>query len=125
MPVCFVNFSIRLSQNERRGADCSPLFRRVQLRAFPFANIDEMAFDCCGGSHHRAYEMRAPALALPTLEIAIGRARRAFAARQYVVIHRDAHAAAGLAPFETRAAENPVESFFLSCCFYLHGTGHN
>src|SRR5208282_634775 len=93
--------------------------------ARPFADIDEMSFDRCRCGHHRADEVRAAALALASFEISIRRAGRAFAARQYVVVHADAHAATGVAPFESRVAENFVEAFFFG--FNLHNArpGHH
>src|SRR5271157_203926 len=69
--------------------------------ARPLAHIDEMAFNRRGSGHHRADEVRPAAFALPAFEIAIRRAGRALAARKHVVVHADAHAATGVAPFES------------------------
>src|SRR5208282_1319557 len=93
----------------------SPLLRAVHV---PGADVHEVAFDCGGGSHQRAHQMRAAAFALAALEVAIRRAGRAFARRQNVVIHADAHAATGVAPLESGVEENLVQTFVFGFDFY-------
>jgi hypothetical protein len=63
------------------------------------------------GGHGRAHEVRDRAAALAPLEIAVGRRCAAHAGRQHVVVHRQAHRAAGLAPFEARGPEALREPF--------------
>src|SRR5260370_25331848 len=82
-----------------------------------FADVHEVARDGGGGSHHRADEVRAAVFALATFEIAVAGAGAAFMRRQDVGIHADAHAAAGVAPFETTGPENLVEAFFFGFAF--------
>src|ERR1700687_6284430 len=76
-----------------------------------FANVHKMSGNRCGRGHDGADQMRAAALALTALEIAIRGAGAALTRRQYVLVHGDAHAASGFAPLESRVAENLVESF--------------
>ena len=89
----------------------------------PLADVHEMSFDRCGGGHHGADQMRAAAFALASFEIAIGSAGGAFAAGQNVVIHADAHAAAGVAPFETGVDENFIQAFFFGLRFHYARAG--
>src|SRR6185436_21188564 len=77
----------------------------------PAPHVDEMAGDRRRGRHRRADEVRAPARALPPLEVAIRGGRAALAGLEAVGVHRQAHRAAGLAPFETRFAEHLVQTF--------------
>src|SRR5689334_15765726 len=92
-PVCTVNLSMTLCLLTQ------------------FANIDEMAFDGGRGSHRGAHEMRAPACTLTALEVAVRRRRAALARLQTIGVHREAHRAARLAPFETGVGEHLVEAF--------------
>src|SRR5258705_12700770 len=55
--------------------------------------------------------MGACAFALAAFEIAVGRRSAALAGGHRVSAHRNAARTARAAPFETRVAENPVESF--------------
>src|SRR5690348_14574687 len=57
--------------------------------------------------------MRAAAAALPALEIAVGRRGAALARLELVGVHREAHRATRLAPFEAGFDEDLVETFFL------------
>src|SRR5882762_2405265 len=82
-----------------------------------FADVDEMAGNRRGGGHDRADQVSAAVFALAALEIAIAGAGAALVRRQDVRIHPDAHAAAGVAPFETGGGENLVEAFFFSLRF--------
>src|SRR6266851_5813203 len=57
--------------------------------------------------------MSAAALALSPLEIAVRGRGAALAGQQLVLVHRQAHRAAGLAPFEPGFEEDPVEPLLL------------
>ena len=71
------------------------------------------------GGGERAGEERAPAGALPSLEVAVAGADRVLAALQPVAVHRDAHRAAGLAPLGARLAEHAVEPLRLRLALHL------
>src|SRR3569833_1538395 len=66
------------------------------------ADIDEPAGDGGRCRHGRTDEMSPPALALTPFKIAVRRARAALAGGKHVLVHADAHAAAGLAPYKAR-----------------------
>src|SRR5271168_1231086 len=84
----------------------------LHLRHVEFAHVDEVAGDGRGGSHDRAYEVRAAVFALASLEIAVAGAGAALVRRQHVGVHADAHAATGVAPLKTGFAEDFVQAFF-------------
>src|ERR1700688_1905831 len=75
------------------------------VRILPLANVHKVPFDRRRRSHDRANQVRPSTLALAPLEISIRSAGRAFPRLQHVVIHADAHAAPGIAPFESRIDE--------------------
>src|SRR5713226_3851693 len=87
--------------------------------ALPVANIDEVAGDSRRGGHRRANQVGPAALALPTLKVAVRRARAAFAGLQDVGVHAQAHAAASLTPFEASVGEHAVEALLLGGHFDL------
>src|SRR5713101_1502965 len=91
------------------------LFKTVQI---PLADVDEMSFDGSGGGHHGADQVSAAAFPLAALEIAIRRAGAVFALGQDVIVHANAHAAAGIAPLEAGIHENLVEAFLLRLRFH-------
>src|SRR5258707_9064615 len=62
-----------------------------------------------GRRHRRTNQVRAAALALTPLEVAIRRAGASLARLEHVGIHRETHAASRLAPLETGFRENSVE----------------
>src|SRR5690348_8440768 len=64
--------------------------------------------------------MRAPAITLPAFEVAIGRRGTTLARRELVGIHRQAHGAARLAPFEASRREDLVQALGLG--LLLHET---
>ena len=65
-----------------------------------------------GGDHHRAHQDGAPGrAALAALEVAVRRRRAELVADELVGVHREAHRAARLAPFEAGVAEDAVEPF--------------
>src|SRR3990167_163402 len=76
-------------------------------------------------SHNRADEMRPAALALPSLEVAVRGGSAALARRQHVVVHPDAHRAAGVAPLEAGGGENFVEPFLLRLRLHDARAGHH
>jgi len=76
-----------------------------------------VAGDGGGGGHYGADEVGAAVFTLAAFEVAVGGAGAAFVGRKDVGIHGDAHAAAGVAPFESRVAKNFVEAFFFGLGF--------
>src|SRR4051812_42968467 len=76
------------------------LFLRVARRrasSDEAAGVDEMAVQRRGRGHRRADEVRAPARALPALEVAVAGRCAALARLEAVRVHRQAHRATGLA----------------------------
>src|SRR5581483_6916084 len=61
------------------------------------AHVDEVAGDGGGGGHLRRDQVRAPAVALPALEVAVRGGGAALAGLELVGVHAEAHGAAGLA----------------------------
>src|SRR6185437_12034290 len=61
--------------------------------------------------HGRARQMRARARSLPADEIAVRGRDRALAPRHRLAVGGEAHRAAGLAPLESRVAEDAIEPF--------------
>ena len=66
--------------------------------------------------------MRASALALPSLEVAVGRRRAALAWRELVGVHAQAHRAAGLPPLGAGRGEDRVEALLLGLLAHPHRT---
>src|SRR4051794_37090728 len=64
------------------------------------ADVDEVPGDRGRSGHCGAHEVGAAAVALASLEVAVGRRCAALARLQPVVVHRQAHRAARLAPLE-------------------------
>src|SRR5438105_10706326 len=91
----------------------------------PLPDVDEVSRDGGRGGHRRADEMRAAALALAPLEIAIGRARAPLAGLQDVRVHAEAHAAPGFAPLESSVEEDAVEAFLFSGNLHLVRAWHD
>src|SRR6185503_2017682 len=86
---------------------------RDGMSAIQPADVDEMSGDRRRRRHGRTDEVRAPAVALAAFEVAVGRRRAAFARLEAVVVHREAHRAARLAPLESRVAKHAIEAFGL------------
>src|SRR5690606_20901893 len=83
----------------------------VKWRSFPVANINEMSGNCRSRSHRRRYQMGPTLEALTAFKVAV-RSRRATLVRaEAIIVHREAHRAAGLAPIEARLDEDLVEAF--------------
>jgi len=74
----------------------------------------------CGGN-----QMRAAAGTLAAFEVSVARRGRSFARLELIGIHRQAHAAARLSPFETGFDEDLIESFFLGLLLDQTGTGND
>src|ERR1051326_8824139 len=90
-----------------------------------FANVHEMASDGCGGSHHRADEVRAAVAALAAFKVSIGGACAAFVRRQNVGVHADTHTAASIAPLEPGFGKNFVQAFFFRGSLYPTRSGND
>src|SRR6059058_1648366 len=75
----------------------------------PRAHVREVSRHGGGGGHGGADEVRAPALALSALEVAVARRGAALARTQDVGVHPQAHRAAGLAPLEARLTKHRVK----------------
>src|SRR3974390_2469373 len=128
--MCNARGATALDAPTRRGAPQNPTKIRRNRRAVsalrgaggrgsaPVADVDEVARDCRRSRHRRRHEVRAALEALATLEIAV-RGRGAPLLRlQLVRIHRKAHRAARLAPFETGLDEDLVEPFRFGLCLH-------
>src|SRR4051812_43274777 len=89
-PLCTVNLSIAVPG----------------LSKLP--HVDEMSVDRGGRGHGGTHEVRAATRALPAFEVAIAGRRATLPRLQPVGVHRQAHRAARLAPFETRGLEDLV-----------------
>src|ERR1035437_8902902 len=70
-----------------------------------------------GGGERRGEEGPAP-LPLAPLEVPVARRDGVLARRDLVTIHRDAHRAAGVAPFGPGLLEDPVEPLALGLPFH-------
>src|SRR6266571_3269459 len=93
------------------SSNCGPLPRWGRGRQS--ADVGETAGDGGRRGHGRAHEMRAGALALAPLEVAVGRRGDALVLARRVAVHPDAHGAAGFAPLEAGRREDFVEAFCL------------
>src|SRR5690348_1972550 len=91
----------------------------------PVADVDEMAFDGCGGGHQRTDQMGAAVFALAAFEIAIGCAGATLVRLQNIVVHADAHAATCIAPLESGSDKNFVEAFGFRLRFHAARTGND
>src|SRR5581483_12523212 len=87
-------------------------FFLFHVSQIPCSNIHEVSGNGGGSGHHGAYEMSPAAFPLASFEVAVGGAGGALPAWEHVGIHRDAHTASRVAPFEARITENPVQPFF-------------
>ena len=67
--------------------------------------------DGAGGSSKWAGEERASALALASFEVTIAGGDAVLAGRKLIAVHRDAHGAAGLAPFAAGGGEDFGQAF--------------
>src|SRR6478735_6058729 len=110
-PVCWVNFSMmfflffrsdRLEVGQRAAVGRGGARRQVGVGR-------ERAADRGRRRDERRDEVRATALALAALEVAVRRGRRALAGRELVGVHAEAHRAAGVAPLGAEVEEDLVE----------------
>src|SRR5262245_47539581 len=95
------------------------------IASAPRPDVDEVPRYRCGRRHLRAHEVGAPAGTLAALEVAVGGRRAALAGGELVVVHREAHRAAGLAPLEPRVAEDAIEAFALGLLLHPAGAWHD
>src|SRR5437867_3228033 len=75
--------------------------------------------------HRGAHQMRATAGTLAAFEVAVARRCAALARLQPVGVHRQAHRATGLAPFEAGGAEHLIEPLALGLLLHETGTGND
>src|SRR5438270_2023828 len=99
----------------RSSGAIRPLIRRRGSKELERSHVHEVSGKSCGRRHRRAEEMRAATGALTAFEVAVARRGAAFARRQDVGIHAQAHRAAGIAPLKTRRFEHFVEPLLLGC----------
>src|SRR3977135_2399641 len=79
-----------------------------------------------GRSRHRgAHQVSASSPSLASLEIAISRRGAPFSRREYIIVHRQAHRASRLTPFEAGVDQNCRHTLFLSLPAYRSGPRHD
>src|SRR5438309_832181 len=82
------------------------------LRGSELAHVDDFAGDRSRRHHRRAHQEGASGGApLPSLEVPVRRGGADLASFEAIRVHRQAHRAAGAAPFETGLEEHAVEPF--------------
>src|SRR5258706_14145817 len=84
-----------------------------------------MTGNCRCSGHRRADQMCAAARALTALEVAIRGRSTAFPCPESIIVHAEAHRAAGLAPFEAGRGENAVEPLTLGLCLHQSRAGYD
>src|SRR6188768_263212 len=89
------------------------------LKSNERAYVGDFAGDGGGGCGGGGGEEGTPALALATLEVAVGGADRVLAGRELIAVHGDAHRAAGFTPFGACVGEDAVEAFGLGLAFHF------
>src|SRR6478735_4406773 len=85
----------------------------------------QRAADGGGGGDGHGHQVRAPALALPALEVAVRRGRAPLAGGELVGVHAQTHGAAGATPLGTRLLEDDVEALLLGLEPDPHRAGHD
>src|SRR5688572_30210389 len=100
-----------------------PVSRTKDCTLVPAPDVDEVSGDRRGGGHGRRAEMRAPALALTPLEVAVRRRGTALAGAEDVGVHAQAHGASGLSPLEAGLFEHAVEALLLGLALHQHRAG--
>src|SRR6478736_10320954 len=103
MPVCVVNFSM----SGLRALGCGRDGRGKIARA------REAAHDGGGRGDQRRDEVRAAALALTALEVAVARGGAALPRSELVGVHAEAHRAAGETPLGAEVLDDLVEALGL------------
>src|SRR5690606_32319415 len=84
----------------------------------PLPDVNKVAFDGRRRRHGGGDQVGAAAAALAAFEVAVRGARAALPRGELVGVHRQAHAAACLAPVETSLAEDLIEP--LGFCLPLY-----
>src|SRR3954453_18056835 len=107
VPVCWVNFST--------SVPFGPSGERRQV-----GRRGEGSGDGGGGRDQRRHQVRATALALPALEVAVRRGGAALSGLELVGVHAQAHRATGPAPLTTGLFEHDVETFILGLEPHAH-----
>src|SRR5262245_38469274 len=79
----------------------------------------------CRGCHLWGYQVCAPAIALPALEIAVGGGGATLARLELIGVHTQTHRAACLAPFKTGIQEDVVEPLLFGLLFHQTRTRHD
>src|SRR4051794_6441854 len=95
------------------------------LDGFEVGGRAEGPADRRGGGHGNRDQMGPPALALPSLEVPIGRGRAALLWRELVGVHAEAHRAAGAAPLTTGLLEDHIEALVLGLQPDAHRPGND
>src|SRR5487761_913013 len=127
VPACLVNgFMGSLFRRLTLVAVTSRDSVLLSVRAFrPLANVYKMTGDSRRRRHHRADQVSPPSFALPAFKVPVGSARAAFACRQNIIIHGDAHAAARLTPLEPGVAKDFVQALLLRLNFHAVRARHH
>src|SRR5699024_1595571 len=73
----------------------------------------------------RRDQVRASALSLTSLEIAVGSGSAALPRRELIGIHSQAHRASRTSPFGAAVLENHVETLLFGLQTYSHGPGYH
>src|SRR6059058_4307677 len=103
-----------VSTFSRSSGATRPLYRRNgSMRSPQPTDVDEMALDRRCRCHRRADQVGAATGTLAALKVAVAGGGAALAGLEAVGVHRQAHRAAGLAPFEARSLKDQVEAFAL------------
>mmetsp|Transcript_21133 Transcript_21133/g.29051 ORF Transcript_21133/g.29051 Transcript_21133/m.29051 type:complete len:599 (+) Transcript_21133:398-2194(+) len=110
----------RLLQGERRGRRLPGCAQRRQL-----AHVRQLARDGRGGRHGRGHQVRAAAVALPALKVAVAGGGAALLRLELVRVHGQAHGAAGLTPVEARGQQHLVQPLGLRLLLDQPGARHH
>src|SRR5712692_3946352 len=71
--------------------------------------------------HSRTHQVSTPTTTLSSFKVAVAGRGAAFAFRELVTIHSNAHAASRLAPVKSGLAEDIGDALFLGLAAHLHG----
>src|SRR5919201_2959923 len=91
----------------------------------PLPDVDEVAGHGGGGGRGGADQVGAAALALAALEVTVAGRGAALARLQAVLIHGQAHGAAGFAPLHTGLLEDLVQPFPLGLSLHQARARHD
>src|SRR4051794_3767592 len=122
-----------VSTSERRRGMTLPLWvTNLSIWSLPLQVGRVKVSWCSEPAHHRGGcgdlrrdQVRTPALALPALEVAVGRGGGALAGTERVRVHPQAHRAAGEAPLGARVGEDLVQTLGLGGLAHLVGARHD